>query len=167
MKAYKGFDKNLRCKNFRYDVERAIATEIGLKSIAGTVMEPMLEREKWIHAKATNTESWSVAMNTRNKSASTNMGDGSVSINIGDWSTATNMGFLGAAIVGGKESIAIASGFEGKAKGALGCYIVLAEWEDSEYGCRLLDVRCRKVDGEVIKPDVFYVLKNGEFVEVK
>ncbi len=69
----------------------------------------------------------------------------------------------------GCESFAIATGIKGKAKGALGCYIALAEWkyikEESRY--KLLDFKTHKVDGETIKPDVFYMLKEGEFVEVK
>ncbi len=67
----------------------------------------------------------------------------------------------------GCESFAIATGIKGKAKGALGCYIALAEWkyieEESRY--KLLDFKTHKVDGETIKPDVFYMLKGGEFVE--
>ncbi len=56
-------------------------------------------------------------------------------------------------------------GYDSKAKGALGCWIALAEWEDrgQEYGIR--DVQCARVDGEVIKADTFYKLVDGAFVE--
>lgn len=59
-----------------------------------------------------------------------------------------------AASVEGKDSIAIAFGAKSKAKGALGCYIVLAEWTKNDEGEReLKTVKCHKVDGKTIKPD--------------
>ena len=57
---------------------------------------------------------------------------------------------------------AIATGYKGRAKGTLGCYIVLAE-RDDEY--KLVDVKAVKVDGVVIKADTYYTLVNGKFVE--
>ena len=67
----------------------------------------------------------------------------------------------------GKESVAICTGIAGKAKGALGCWLVLAEWTKIGYEYHLVNVKTHKVDGKVIKPDTFYVLKNNKFKEVK
>lgn len=108
---------------------------------------------------ATNMGDYSAAMNTGNRSAATNTGDRSA---------AMNTGYRSAATVTGSESFAIATGVGSKAKGALGCYIALAEWKwnDSESCYQLVDFKTHKVDGETIKPDTFYTLKNGEFVEV-
>ncbi len=101
-------------------------------------------------------------------SAATNTGDYSAATNTGYWSAATNTGNYSAASVEGKDSIALAFGIESKAKGALGCYIVLTEWgEDDEGNRQLKTVKCHKVDGEKIKPDTWYMLKNGKFTEVK
>lgn len=84
----------------------------------------------------------------------------------GDCSAATNTGYCSAASVEGKDSIALAFGVESKAKGTLGCYIVLAEWcEDDD--TQLKTVKCHKVDGKIIKPDTWYTLENGMFKEVK
>jgi hypothetical protein len=59
-------------------------------------------------------------------------------------------------------------GIESKAKGALGCYIILAEWEqDDNYDWHIKTVKAVKVDGEKIKPNTFYMLKDGKFVEVE
>jgi hypothetical protein len=68
--------------------------------------------------------------------------------------------------VDGKDSIAIATGVEGKAKGALGCYIVLAEWTQDDGGSwHIGTVKSHKVDGRTIKADTFYTLSNGKFIE--
>ncbi len=97
--------------------------------------------------------------NVKSEGAATNTGDRSVATNTGDRSVAT---------VSGKESFAIATGIDGKAKGTLGCYIALAEWEwnDDENRYRLMNFKTHKVDGEIIKPDTFYMLKGCEFIEV-
>ena len=117
---------------------------------------------------ATNTGDWSAATNTGNWSAATNTGDWSAATNTGDCSAATNTGNWSAASVEGKDSIALAFGIESKAKGALGCYIVLAEWTENDDGEReLKTVKCHKVDGKTIKPDTWYTLKNGKFMEVE
>ena len=65
----------------------------------------------------------------------------------------------------GKESIASAIGIGGKAKGALGCWIVCAEWENKNKGWHIKCVKAAAVDGENIKADTWYMLKDGEFVE--
>lgn len=88
--------------------------------------------------------------------------------NTGYGSAATNTGYGSAAIVEGRDSIAMATGIKGKAKGALGCYIVLAEWyNDDEYDWHIKHVKSAKVDGDTIKADTFYTLVNGEFQEVE
>lgn len=76
-------------------------------------------------------------------------------------------GWQGAASATGTESVAAALGIDSKAKGALGCWIVIAEWErDEEFNWHRKDVQCFKVDGENIKAYTWYKLKNGELVEV-
>ena len=117
---------------------------------------------------ATNTGDCSAATNTGNYSAATNTGYRSVATNTGYCSAATNTGDCSAASVEGKDSIALAFGIESKAKGTLGCYIVLAEWTENDDGEReLKTVKCHKVDGKTVKPDTWYMLKNGKFTEVK
>lgn len=50
-----------------------------------------------------------------------------------------------------------------KAKGGLGSLIVIAEECDTNYGIK--EWKAAVVDGDEIKPDVWYKLENGEFVE--
>ena len=82
-------------------------------------------------------------------------------------SAASATGDLSAATAEGQESVALAWGIDGKAKASLGSYIALAEWEEDEGGYKLVCARMHKVDGKIIKPDTFYKLKGGKFVEVK
>ena len=86
----------------------------------------------------------------------------------GNYSAASNTGYRSAASNTGKNGIAVAWGQESKAKGALGCYIVLAEygdWNGAEYP--LINAKMHKVDGKTIKPDTWYKLKNGKFVKAE
>jgi hypothetical protein len=68
----------------------------------------------------------------------------------------------------GDDSIVAGIGIENVAKAAIGCWIVLAEWAHSEIKQRYVPacVKAAKIDGEILKADTWYVLKNGEFVEV-
>ena len=89
-------------------------------------------------------------------------------MNTGDWSAAMNTGDQSAASVEGKESVAIVTGFDSKASGAAGCWIVLTErgeWDGETYPIK--EVKAFKVDGEKIKPGVFYKLIDGEAVEAE
>lgn len=84
----------------------------------------------------------------------------------GNYSAATNTGYRSAATVDGKESIAIVTGVDSKASGAIGCWLVLTDrggWNGDTFPIK--EVRAVKVDGETIKPGVFYKLGNGEVVE--
>ena len=83
-------------------------------------------------------------------------------------SAATNTGDYSAATVEGNESFAITTGVSSKAKGALGCYIAVAEWSKGKNGeYQLKDFKAHKVDGQEIKADTFYTLRDGKFVEVE
>ena len=102
----------------------------------------------------------------RAESGDNQTGDRSAATNTGDCSAATNTGDCSAATVDGKESIAIVTGFDSKASGTIGCWLVLTErgsWNGDTY--HIKEVRAVKVDGEIIKPGVFYKLENGEVVE--
>nr|DAG49063.1 MAG TPA: hypothetical protein [Caudoviricetes sp.] len=109
---------------------------------------------------ATNTGDQSAATNTGYCSAATNTGDRSAATNTGYRSAATNTGYCSAATNTGKDGVAVSWGRRGKARGEKGCYLVLAEYDDSN---NLVCAKMEKVDGERIKENTFYTLKNGEF----
>ena len=79
-------------------------------------------------------------------------------------STAAATGVYCSAKADGKDSIAVVNGACGKACGALGCYLVLTEYDNDGH---MICAKMAKVDGAVIKENTWYTLKNGEFVEVK
>ena len=145
---------------------RSAATNTGYRSAATNTGYRSAATNTGYCSAATNTGYCSAATNTGDCSAATNTGDRSAATNTGDYSAATNTGNWSAATVEGKESIAIVTGIDSKASGAIGCWLVLTErggWNGETYPIK--EVRAVKVDGETIKPGVFYKLQNGEVVE--
>lgn len=97
---------------------------------------------------------------TKNK-ASGNWSTGAAS---GNCSTGAASGDYCRAEAFGKDSIAVANGAHSKARGAMGCYLVLTEYDDDGH---MICAKMAKVDGAVIKENTWYTLENGEFVEWK
>ena len=146
--------------------DRSAATNTGDYSAATNTGYRSAATNTGDRSAATNTGYQSAATNTGDQSAATNTGDYSAATNTGDQSAATNTGNKSAAIVEGKESIALATGIKSKAKGKIGCFIVLTEWKEINNEYHIVDIKSAKVDGENIKEDTFYMLKDGKFVEV-
>ena len=82
----------------------------------------------------------------------------------GRYSTAAATGAYCSAKADGKDSIAVVNGACGKACGALGCYLVLTEYDDDGH---MICAKMACVDGSAIRENVYYTLKNGEFVEAE
>ena len=79
-------------------------------------------------------------------------------------STAATSGYKSTAATSGHRSIAVAGGHECRARGALGCWLVLAERDDIGH---ILGVQAVPVDGDTIRADTLYVLRGGKVVEVE
>ncbi len=80
---------------------------------------------------------------------------------------AAAQGYKGHAEVDGKEAIAAAFGINGKAKACLGSWIMLAEWELKNGNWHIAAVKTAQIDGEKLKADTWYILKNGKFEEAE
>ena len=76
---------------------------------------------------------------------------------------AVSSGKYGSAEANGKQCIAVAFGEQGRARGKIGNWLVVAEYgSDGE----IIEPKIAVVDGENIKQDTWYTVKNGKFVEV-
>jgi hypothetical protein len=89
--------------------------------------------------------------------------------NAGDYGAA-NAGNYGAAIVRhsgqasvGEDGIACAMGRKAKAKGKMGAFLILCEYDDDH---ELIACKTRRVNGKNIKIDTWYSLRNGKVVKV-
>ena len=91
-------------------------------------------------------------------------GDSSVGSAAGDYSVGSAAGDYSRAEALGKDSIAVANGAHSKARGAMGCYLVLTEYDNNG---SMICAKMSQVDGKTIKENVWYILENGEFVEVQ
>ena len=69
----------------------------------------------------------------------------------------------------GEDSVICCAGSGSVVKAKAGSWITLAEWEYSDEKGRFVPryVKTEYVDGEKIKADTWYCLKNGEFVEAE
>ena len=67
----------------------------------------------------------------------------------------------------GKHAVICCTGKDGKVKGKKGSWITLAEWtyRNEEKSYVPVCVKTEYIDGERIKEDTFYSIKNGKFVE--
>ena len=103
---------------------------------------------------------------TGNNSTDRPTGDNTNEATTADSSHAVTSGDSSYAVTSGDSSIAAAIGRNSKAKSTIGNWIVLAEydkWNGKTYP--VLCVKCGKIDGVSLKPDTWYCLKDGEFVE--
>ena len=104
-----------------------------------------------------------VASATGRRGAASATGSRGIVSATGDYSVASATGDWSVASANNPTAIAVAWGPFGRAKGVLGAHIVFAEWRNG----KLVDAKMAVVDGNKIKADTYYMLKNGEFAEVK
>lgn len=81
------------------------------------------------------------------------------------WSGAASAtGERGAASATGKHCVAMTTGFVGRVMGDIGNAIVCVERRDNG---EIASILAGIVDGETLKPGVWYTVKNGQWVEVQ
>ena len=82
----------------------------------------------------------------------------------GERGAASATGESGAASATGKYCVAITTGFFGRVMGDIGNAIVCVERRDNG---KIAAILAGIVDGETLKPGVWYTVKNGQWVEVQ
>ena len=87
----------------------------------------------------------------------------------GDYAKIGSSGYAAKIDCTGNDSVICCAGNRSVVKASVGCWITLAEWKYDDEKKRNVPtcVKTEYVDGERIKADTPYTLKNGEFVEVK
>ena len=160
--------------------KRADEAEGADRSTAATSGDGSTSATSGCESTAATSGNWSTAATSGNWSTAATSGDGSTSATSGyestaatsgDWSTAATSGYRSTAATSGHEStakvegehsIAVAGGYRCRAMGSLGCWLVLAE---RDYYGAITHLEAAQVDGERIKPDVAYMLRNGKVVK--
>ena len=220
IKAYKGFNKDMTCRDFRYEEgkeyeeERAEACNCGFHaceypldclgyydpahsvyheveqggeiskrsddtkvastkikigarvSIAGLVQAAIEYTKERVKPEAESNEDCG---------ASSATGDYGASSATGNCGASSATGYKGKSAAENQNSVAVAWGPEAMAKGVKGSTIVLAEWkridDDAWYweeeAWEFIGSLMVRVDGEKVKENTWYTLKDGEFVEVE
>ena len=145
----------------------------GYYSTAGSSGNSSTAGSSGYYSTAGSSGYYSTAGSSGDYSTAGSSGDYSTAGSSGDYSTAGSSGYYStAAATGaycsakadGKDSIAVVNGACGKACGAMGCYLVLTEYDDDGH---MICAKMARVDGSAIRENVYYTLKNGEFVEAK
>ena len=116
------------------------------------------------YSTAGSSGTYSTAGSSGNYSTAGSSGYYSTAGSSGDYSTAAATGAYCRAKAYGKDNVAVANGAHSKARGVLGCYLVLTEYDNDG---NMLWAKMAKVDDAHIKENVWYTLKNGEFSEVE
>ena len=105
---------------------------------------------------------WSSQAASGHGSSQAASGDGSSQAASGDGSRQAASGDGSRQETTGKNCVMMSAGDGGKAKGKLGSWIVLTEWENG-----VPNVVARRIDGVEVKEDVWYKLENGVLVEAQ
>lgn len=157
-----------------------IGAEISIAGLVKAAIEYTVKRvnkdaesdEKYGASSATGDYGASSA--TGYKGASSATGTYGASSATGTCGASSATGYKGASSAEDKDAVAVAWGYKSKAKGVLGAFLVFADWEytgsedDTEYDRNnqsawvLNGAKMVQVDGEIIKPDTWYTIENGE-----
>ena len=148
-------------------------------SIAGLVKAAIEFTMSKVNKEGKSDERHGFASATGDYGASSATGNYGASSATGNCGASSATGYRGASSVSNPTGVAVAWGHEAKAKGCLGAHLILSDWRyigekrpDGEYknpykveNWEFAGAKMIQVDGENIKEDTFYTLKDGKFVE--
>ena len=220
MKAYKGFDKNMRCRGYQfaegetyvhdgplslcesgfhacldpvdclryYDPCTSVYHEVEIDGVSDERKDDTKVVGKKIRigarigiaemVKASVDITFAACKGAENADSASGYpsrqaagGDGSRQAASGDWSRQAASGHDSSQVASGRGSrqettgkncVMMSAGNNGKARGKIGSWIVLTEWVDG-----VPNVVAKRIDGEEIKEDTWYWVKDGKLVEAE
>ena len=202
--SYKGFDENMQCRGFQYEVGKEYEMDGDIKCCERGFHACESPLEVWDHydmlasrfakveqsGKIDKEENSTKVCSSKIKiSAELKLADiiklgvewikdvtspskvkatGELNDNGGDSAKIGSSGNSAKIDSTGEDSVIMCAGRNSRAKAKVGSWITLAEWVWNDDKERYVPkcVKTEYVDGERIKADTWYQLKNGEFVEV-
>ena len=164
-----GYSANAATTGYRANAattgNRANAATTGYRANAATTGNMANAATTGDYANAATTGYSANAATTGYRANAATTGNRANAATTGDYANAATTGYRANAATTGNNCIAAALGQNSKAKGALGNWLVVGEWEqDKDYNWLLIGVATAKVDGKKIKPDKWYTAKNGKLV---
>lgn len=195
IKSYKGFDKNLCCRGFQYEVGKEYEIEGEIKCCQKGFHASESPFEVFDHYDMLTSRFCEVEQSGKidreDEGESTKVCSSKIKvkaelkladlINIGvEWlkevtspnkikDADTNSGNYAKIGSSGEDSVIMCAGHGSVAKAKVGSWITLAEWEYNKDKGRCVPkcVKTEFVDGERIKGDTWYKPEDGEFKEVE
>ena len=161
-----------------------IGAEISIAGLVKAAIEYTVKRVKKDaesdekHGASSATGDYGASSATGDYGASSATGTYGASSATGNCGASSATGYCGASSAEDKDALAVAWGYKSKAKGVIGSFLVFADWEytgskdNPEYDRNnqsawvLNGAKMVQVDGEIIKPDTWYTIENGEIAEV-
>ena len=162
----------------RSDDTKVASTKIkigAIVSIAGLVQAAIEYTKERVKPEAEANEDYGASSATGYKGASSATGNYGASSATGNCGASSATGYKGKSAAENQNSVAVAWGPEAMAKGVKGSTLVLAEWKRIDNDARYWEEEAWdfigslmvRVDGEKVKENTWYTLKNGELMEVE